>query len=85
MSYNFKTEECIYLNVPFAEKDECKELGAWWSKEKRKWFVNPWVQKNKPEETQIMVERWGEDQDMFERLNQNKQETQIMIERLGTK
>jgi len=59
MSYKFEPEDCIYLNVPFSEKDECKSLGGWWDKNERKWFINPWVQKNKPEETSVMIERWG--------------------------
>lgn len=29
----------IYLNVPFAQKDEAKELGARWDAIKKKWFV----------------------------------------------
>jgi hypothetical protein len=28
-----------YLNVPFAEKDEAKALGARWDAIKKKWFV----------------------------------------------
>lgn len=29
----------IYLNVPFAQKDEAKALGARWDAIKKKWFV----------------------------------------------
>ncbi|MDO9046877.1 MAG: DUF5710 domain-containing protein [Methylobacter sp.] len=29
----------IYLNVPFAQKDEAKTLGARWDAIKKKWFV----------------------------------------------
>lgn len=29
----------LYLNVPFAEKDEAKALGAWWDPAKKQWFV----------------------------------------------
>jgi hypothetical protein len=29
----------LYLNVPFAEKDEAKALGAWWDAGKKKWYV----------------------------------------------
>jgi hypothetical protein len=29
----------IYLNVPFAQKDEAKELGARWDAIQKKWFV----------------------------------------------
>lgn len=31
----------IYLNVPFAQKDEAKALGARWDAIKKKWFVLP--------------------------------------------
>jgi len=31
--------EVVYLDVPFREKDEAKELGARWDAEERKWFV----------------------------------------------
>ena len=33
------TKEKVYLNVPFKEKDQAKELGAWWDPNARKWFV----------------------------------------------
>ena len=29
----------VILNVPYKEKDEAKELGAWWDAEIKKWFV----------------------------------------------
>ena len=29
----------ILLDVPYSEKDEAKKLGAWWSSEKKKWYV----------------------------------------------
>lgn len=29
----------IYLNVPFAQKDEAKALGARWDAVEKKWFV----------------------------------------------
>jgi hypothetical protein len=29
----------IYLNVPFAQKDEAKALGARWDAIRKKWFV----------------------------------------------
>lgn len=29
----------LYLDVPFAEKDEAKALGAWWDADKKKWYV----------------------------------------------
>ena len=30
-------------NVPFAEKDEAKQLGARWDPKRRKWYVPPGV------------------------------------------
>ena len=29
----------IYLNCPFAEKDECKSLGGKWDNDQRKWYI----------------------------------------------
>lgn len=31
--------EVIYLDVPFREKDDAKELGARWDAEERKWYI----------------------------------------------
>ncbi|HEY8035920.1 MAG TPA: DUF5710 domain-containing protein [Methylobacter sp.] len=37
---NYKmTDSKIYLNVPFAQKDEAKALGARWDAINKKWFV----------------------------------------------
>jgi predicted aconitase len=35
-----KRVDLIYLNVPFAEKDSVKFLGARWDELRRKWFIN---------------------------------------------
>lgn len=32
-------EKRIYLNCPFEEKDQCKELGGKWDGDKKKWFI----------------------------------------------
>ena len=32
-------EKCIYLNVPYAEKNEAKALGAKWDRQAQAWFV----------------------------------------------
>jgi hypothetical protein len=32
-------ETRVYINCPYHEKDEAKELGARWDREKRQWFV----------------------------------------------
>ena len=29
----------FYLDVPYAEKDDAKEKGAWWDNQVRKWYV----------------------------------------------
>jgi len=34
-----ETKGRIYLNCPFEEKDECKELGGYWDSEVRKWYI----------------------------------------------
>ncbi|WP_235603254.1 DUF5710 domain-containing protein [Piscirickettsia litoralis] len=33
----------VYLNVPFAEKDEAKRLGARWDPSARSWYILPHV------------------------------------------
>ena len=33
------TEERIYLNCPFDEKDECKSLGGKWDSDEKKWYI----------------------------------------------
>jgi ribonuclease HI len=42
---NTPVKECIYLNVPFSDKDHVKSFGAKWDPVKKKW----WVQEMKPE------------------------------------
>ena len=29
----------VLLNVPYAEKDQAKALGAWWNNDLKKWYV----------------------------------------------
>ena len=29
----------LILEVPFSDKEQAKELGAWWDPELKKWFV----------------------------------------------
>ena len=29
----------FFLDVPYVEKNEAKELGAWWDPDKKKWYV----------------------------------------------
>lgn len=33
------SEDRIYLNCPFDEKDECKSLGGRWDNDTRKWYI----------------------------------------------
>lgn len=44
----------IYLNVPYEEKDEAKQMGAKWDKSKKRWYIEP---KNKYKVQ--MMGRWG--------------------------
>ena len=37
----------IYLNCPFAEKDECKSLGGKWDNDQRKWYISENINKEK--------------------------------------
>lgn len=41
----------LYLNVPFAEKDEAKALGARWDAAKKKWYAPPGAEPDR-------FERW---------------------------
>jgi len=44
--------ERIYLQVPFAEKDEAKALGAYWDPEQRSWYIPPWA------DSAPLLQRW---------------------------
>ncbi|MGW8393674.1 DUF5710 domain-containing protein [Pseudoduganella sp. HUAS MS19] len=39
VSSNAKRPQGIVLNVPYAEKDEAKKLGAKWDPTRKKWYV----------------------------------------------
>ena len=45
------TKSRFYLNCPYADKDEAKELGARWDNAKRQWFVPDGVDIN-------LFEKW---------------------------
>ena len=45
----------IYLDVPYSEKDEVKELGARFDFDNKKWYSIPFFINNHEE----LVERWG--------------------------
>ena len=50
-------ENVVWLNVPFASKNEAKGLGAWWNPNVRRWYVPAHVDELKRSE---LVKRWGE-------------------------
>ena len=38
------SEERIYLNCPFDDKEECKELGGRWDGDEKKWYITSrWI------------------------------------------
>lgn len=39
MSNENRVKRGVVLDVPFKEKNEAKQLGAWWDPEMKKWFV----------------------------------------------
>ena len=53
-------EKRVYLAVPFKEKNEAKELGAWWDPKAKKWYVpaklDPakFVKWNQPEQMNLV-------------------------------
>jgi len=52
-----KTEKkIVWLDVPFASKDEAKRLGAWWNRNVRRWYVPAHVDEAK---RSVLVKRWG--------------------------
>ena len=51
-TYTAPTENRIYLTVSYDNKDEAKQLGAKWDKDKKKWYA--------PNGEPKLVERWGE-------------------------
>lgn len=46
----------IWLDVPYASKDEAKRLGAWWNPNVRRWYVPAHVDEAK---RCVLVKRWG--------------------------
>jgi hypothetical protein len=52
---NQNTMTNIYLDVPYEQKDEVKNLGALWDRIKRRWYINDYNQ-NK----EVILEKWGE-------------------------
>ena len=63
---NQNTMTNIYLDVPYAKKDEVKNLGARWDPIKRKWYIN---EDNVNKE--FLLERWGDEEESSEDLLEN--------------
>jgi hypothetical protein len=38
--------EKIYLDCPYRQKDQVKELGGQWDKDRRLWFIPPGIERN---------------------------------------
>ncbi len=36
----------LYLACPYEEKDDAKELGAWWDPDAKKWYVPDGIDRN---------------------------------------
>lgn len=62
MRLNSSNIRGLLLEVPYKEKEEAKELGAWWDSELKKWFVpkgkdvrpfSRWFPKNENQEKDI--------------------------------
>ena len=49
-------KKIVWLDVPFASKDEAKRLGAWWNPNVRRWYVPAHVDEAK---RSVLVKRWG--------------------------
>lgn len=65
----------VYLNVPFAEKDEAKVLGAKWDVEKKSWYCN--------ENEQKKFSKWLEEKQMTLSDLSEEQRTMIGFARQG--
>ena len=57
-SFGYYNELCevIFLNVPFREKDQAKNLNCEWSKERKQWFT-----RTNADHTEEAIKRWGID------------------------
>jgi len=56
------SEERIYLNCPFGDKEECKGLGGRWDGDEKKWYITPemdsepfskWIEESNQAETEL--------------------------------
>lgn len=59
------SEERIYLNCPFDDKDKCKELGGRWDGDEKKWYITT-------EMDSEPFSKWIEDGDQSENVSQGE-------------
>lgn len=83
--------EIIYLNVPYNEKDEAKELGAKWDKDKKQWYMPQvdstpfakWLPQNfktKSQEIAELHEKIAEKDEMLDNVRAKRNSTQILLD-----
>jgi ribonuclease HI len=51
------SQKKIYINLPYAEKDEGKKLGTRWDPKKKKWYILPSLDEYKKK---IILNRWAQ-------------------------
>jgi ribonuclease HI len=49
-------KEVVWLDVPYASKDEAKRLGAWWNPNVRRWYAPPHLDEAR---RGVLSKRWG--------------------------
>lgn len=68
LNFTFTVEEKFYINVPYAEKDKAKELGAKWDPTKKSWYITKelnqidfekWIQKENEKNTDSNIRSMG--------------------------
>ena len=67
----------VYINVPYAEKDEAKAMGAKWDKQEKSWFVEPGID-------QAPFKKWLEPAESLD-MNKVTAQFQNQASRLGLK
>lgn len=83
--------EIIYLNVPYNEKDEAKELGAKWDKDKKQWYIPQvdstpfakWLPQNfktKSQEIAELHEKATEQDEALVSVRAERNSTQILLD-----
>lgn len=70
---NLSHRERIYINVPFPEKDEAKDLGARWDRSKKSWYVPIGVDRSK-------FEKWDKPE-QSEKLENTQTEAEVESKR----